>query len=257
MTDIMLQASNSLADLAARIRQEHRAASDKMSEALLHAMAAGDLLIEAKALVRHGQWLPWLKDHVDISARTAQIYMRAAKNRAEIEPSKAQSTADLSLGEAVALLALSSDVRKLLAFVKECEGLDGEELVQACLDANVGVVTTPGYNPFAGRSDDEGREWLLMVLFLARRGGSVDRAWQSVEWLLQRPFQNVAEYLGDEGVKFRARCGMRPFAVGLQADWSVFLAKHQSLTEAEIEAELEAAQNAPPQRRSRRKTARP
>ena len=220
-------------------------------------MAAGELLIEAKALVRHGQWLPWLKDHVEISERTAQIYMRAAKNRAEIEASKAQSTADLSLGEAVALLALSSDVRKLLAFVKECEGLDGEELVQACLDANVGVVTTPGYNPFAGRSDDERREWLLMALFLARRGGSVDRAWQSVEWLLQRPFQNVAEYLGDEGVKFRARCGMRPFAVGLQADWSVFLAKHQSLTEAEIEAELEAAQNAPPQRRSRRKTARP
>ena len=31
MTDITLQASNSLADLAARIRQEHRAASDKMS----------------------------------------------------------------------------------------------------------------------------------------------------------------------------------------------------------------------------------
>jgi hypothetical protein len=143
MTDITLQASNSLADLAARIRQEHRAASDKMSEALLHAMAGGDLLIEAKALVQHGQWLPWLKDHVDISERTAQIYMRAAKNRAEIEASKAQSTADLSLGEAVALLALSSDVRKPLAFVKECEGLDGEELVQACLDANVSVVTTP------------------------------------------------------------------------------------------------------------------
>ena len=68
-----LAGSNSLADLAARIRIEHRAASDKLSELLAHAMAAGDLLIEAKAQIPHGQWLPWLKDRVDISERTAQL----------------------------------------------------------------------------------------------------------------------------------------------------------------------------------------
>jgi hypothetical protein len=65
---------------------------------------------------------------------------------------------------------------------------------------------------------------------------------KSMERVLRR-FRNVAEYLGDEGVKFRARCGMRPFAADLQADWSVFLAKHQSLTEADIGAELEAVHN--------------
>jgi Protein of unknown function (DUF3102) len=97
-TQQALAASNSLVDLAARIRVEHDAASEKLSEALRHAMAAGDLLIEAKELVQHGAWLPWLKDHVAISERTAQIYMRVAKNRAEIEASKAQSVADLSLG---------------------------------------------------------------------------------------------------------------------------------------------------------------
>ena len=147
-----LAGSNSLADLAARIRIEHRAASDKLSEALAHAMAAGDLLIEAKAQIPHGGWLPWLEVNVEISDRTAQVYMRAAKNRTEIE-ANAQSAADLSLGEAVALLALSSDVRKMLSFVKQCEGLHGEELVQACLDAGVGFIHTPNYNQsFAGRS---------------------------------------------------------------------------------------------------------
>jgi hypothetical protein len=38
-----LAASNSLVDLAARIRVEHNAASLNLSEALRHAMAAGDL----------------------------------------------------------------------------------------------------------------------------------------------------------------------------------------------------------------------
>ena len=52
-----LVGSNSLADLAARIRHEHCAAAEKLTEALRHAMTAGELLVEAKALVQHGQWL--------------------------------------------------------------------------------------------------------------------------------------------------------------------------------------------------------
>jgi hypothetical protein len=38
----------------------------------------GDLLNEAKPLVEHGQWLPWLRRHTALSARSAQQYMRAA-----------------------------------------------------------------------------------------------------------------------------------------------------------------------------------
>jgi hypothetical protein len=34
-------------------------------------MTAGDLLIEAKALVPHGQWLPWLAEHCEMAERTA------------------------------------------------------------------------------------------------------------------------------------------------------------------------------------------
>jgi Protein of unknown function (DUF3102) len=138
-----LAASNSLTDLAARILAEHTAIHGLLSESIERAMAAGDLLIEAKALVKHGQWLPWLADHCKISERTAQLYMRVARNRAEIEATKSATNADLNLSEAAALLMLSSDVRKLLMFVKECEGLEGEELVQACLDAGVAVFTSP------------------------------------------------------------------------------------------------------------------
>jgi Protein of unknown function (DUF3102) len=96
--------SNSLAELAARINTEHLAASRALKQGAEHAMNAGDLLIEAKVKVPHGQWLPWLAKHCDISERTAQLYMRLARARPEIE-AKAQRVADLSLRGAVAALA--------------------------------------------------------------------------------------------------------------------------------------------------------
>jgi hypothetical protein len=39
----------------------------------------GDLLIEAKALVEHGQWLPWLEENFDMSEGTAERAMRVAR----------------------------------------------------------------------------------------------------------------------------------------------------------------------------------
>jgi hypothetical protein len=36
-------------------------------------------LAEAKAMLAHGQWLPWLRENCDVSARTAQSYMQLAK----------------------------------------------------------------------------------------------------------------------------------------------------------------------------------
>jgi hypothetical protein len=49
--------SNSLPDLAARIRVEHEATATALKTSVGHAMAAGELLIEAKALLKHGEWL--------------------------------------------------------------------------------------------------------------------------------------------------------------------------------------------------------
>jgi hypothetical protein len=48
--------SNSLADLAARLKAEHGAVISALARGLTHAMAAGDILLEAKAQLKHGQW---------------------------------------------------------------------------------------------------------------------------------------------------------------------------------------------------------
>jgi DUF3102 family protein len=111
MNERNIAGSNSLADLAARIRREHTSVGTALKNCLRHALAAGDLLIEAKARFTHGQWLPWLADHCNISERMAQRYMRLARNRVEIE-AKSDIVSDLSIGGALALLTLPRETEE-------------------------------------------------------------------------------------------------------------------------------------------------
>jgi hypothetical protein len=55
-----------------------------LRSALGHAIAAGELLIEAKAKVRHGQWLKWLAANCEVPKRTAAHYMALAKFREKL-----------------------------------------------------------------------------------------------------------------------------------------------------------------------------
>lgn len=67
--------------LASEIREQTRLAERHWNEAIHHAIRAGELLIEAKAQVRHGEWGPWLKENFPASERTARLYMRLARER--------------------------------------------------------------------------------------------------------------------------------------------------------------------------------
>ncbi len=87
--------------LAGRINDAHRACVGAMNGALGHALAAGDLLAQAKALVAHGEWGAWVAENFEGSKRTAEIYMRLASRRAELEAAKAQSAAYLSIAGAL------------------------------------------------------------------------------------------------------------------------------------------------------------
>ncbi|WP_375308393.1 DUF3102 domain-containing protein [Bradyrhizobium sp. A11] len=93
-----------LRELAATIRHEHEAAAEAVRRGLNHAIAAGQLLNEAKVLLRHGEWLPWLRDHCAISDRTARLYMSLAKNR-DLLDGQIGNVADLSVRGAAALIA--------------------------------------------------------------------------------------------------------------------------------------------------------
>ena len=103
-----------LISLATEINRAHKAAYGKAREALEHARRAGELLLEAKAAVEHGERLPWLAANMEFSERTAQGYMRIATRWPELE-SKSAAVADLPLREALRELAEPSDAQQDVA----------------------------------------------------------------------------------------------------------------------------------------------
>jgi hypothetical protein len=74
-----------LTRLADRIRDEHKAMRTAMCHAVAHAIRAGEALIQAKAAVPSGSWHRWLKEHCELSKRTALRYIQLAQHREEIE----------------------------------------------------------------------------------------------------------------------------------------------------------------------------
>ncbi len=175
-----------LTALADEINREHDLAERAAHTAVSHALKAGGLLIQAKAACQHGEWLPWLREHCRVSERTAQAYMRLAKELPKLDDSKAQRVADLSLREALSLLTHSEygghelhDAAKLFPAMNEREFgglcnsvkthgviipitlyqgkiLDGKERMRAC----VVTGTEPAFREYEG-NDPIGYVWSM------------------------------------------------------------------------------------------------
>jgi hypothetical protein len=99
-----IEGSNSLADLAARINETHVSTVQALKTVTYRAIEVGELLLEAKAQVPHGQWLIWLGANTELSDRVAQNYMRVAKHKDWLENTKGTSYLDLGVDAALELL---------------------------------------------------------------------------------------------------------------------------------------------------------
>ena len=99
------QQTRPLDSLTQQINEEHHRCEAAASEALEHAIKAGEGLMEAKAKCPHGEWGKWLNANFDGSERTAQTYMRLYNERDRLQ--NRNGVADLSLRRAVAQLAKS------------------------------------------------------------------------------------------------------------------------------------------------------
>ena len=80
-------------------------------------LTIGRCLIEAKDMLPHGEWLPWLNERVEFSERTARNFMRLAR-----EWTNRQTLADLGAAKALTLLALPADERE--QFVEDHNVID-------------------------------------------------------------------------------------------------------------------------------------
>lgn len=83
-------------------------------------LAIGDRLIEAKSMLSHGEWLPWLTEQVEFSESTAQRFMRLAR-----EWRNPSALTDLGATKALTLLALPPEERE--QFILEHHTVNGED----------------------------------------------------------------------------------------------------------------------------------
>jgi len=95
--------------IAAKIIAEHARAQDAARSAVEHARSAGMLLTEAKLQVAHGEWAGWVRDRLPFSLRTAQTYMRVARELPGLDEAKAQRVAHLPLRQLLEALATPNE----------------------------------------------------------------------------------------------------------------------------------------------------
>jgi hypothetical protein len=67
-------------ELAAVANREHALAMQALGSVMQHAKTAGEALLAAKALQKHGDWLPWLEANFEASRSHAYRYMTIAAN---------------------------------------------------------------------------------------------------------------------------------------------------------------------------------
>jgi hypothetical protein len=101
--------------------------ADELHAALKHEtdeiINIGGLLIEAKAHLKHGKWLPWLRNEFSMSERSAQRYMKVH------EFAKSATVADFNLSPTVLYLLSADDYWKGVG----CEREVREEATAAVL----------------------------------------------------------------------------------------------------------------------------
>lgn len=91
-------------------------------QACMSMVEIGKRLLEAKQCLPHGQWGDWLREEVEFSERTAQNFMRIAK-----EYRNPQLLADIGNSASKAIMLLSMPAEDREEFVGEAHEIHGEE----------------------------------------------------------------------------------------------------------------------------------
>ncbi len=117
--------SNRLPHLEQAARAAHTAIGAHEKAAAERALQAGAALVEAKSLVKHGQWKIWLAG-TGIPERSAQRYMALARGGL-----KSAIVADLGLAEAARLAGVGHRLWPGDDWVHHAEGVEEDHVAEA------------------------------------------------------------------------------------------------------------------------------
>lgn len=81
MSAVAIVGRSKLDELAATVNTEHAAACQTGWESLMHGIAAGEALLEARESVPRGRWEQWVKENCDFAPARASDYMRIASHK--------------------------------------------------------------------------------------------------------------------------------------------------------------------------------
>lgn len=101
---------------------------------MLCGIEIGRRLVEAKEMLQHGEWLPWLQKETEFSERSAQNYMKVFREYGAMQlglfgpETNTQTFADLPISKALALLSVPESDRIEFAEEVDAEHLSVREL---------------------------------------------------------------------------------------------------------------------------------
>ena len=200
----------------------------------LCAIEIGRRLVEAKELLPHGEWLPWLKRETEFSERSAQDYMRVFKDYSASQlgmfgpETNTQTFADLPFSKALALLSVPESEREEFAKEVDAEHISVQNLKKAIKEREAQVE--------ALKKDVEGERI---------RGDDAIRAKMEAEDLLKTQDQMLVEAKAQiaELAKLNKELENRPLEVAVETvrdEEAIAAAAKEAREKAEAEAVKQA-----------------
>lgn len=204
-------------------------------------LTIGRGLIEAKALLSHGEWLPWLEERVEFSEKAAQRFMLLARKY-----SNPTTLSDLGASKALILLAIPDEVRD--EFIEAPHVVDGEEKtvtdmsvreLKAAIKERDEALRAAAQAQAEQKAAEDAREKMAEDMRLANEriaGLNAEVEERSAE---AREAQDAAVRLEKELEELRSR----PVEVAVQADPAAVEAARRE-AETAMQAKLDAAKAA-------------
>lgn len=128
---------------------------------LLCAIEIGRRLVEAKDLLSHGEWLPWLEKETEFSERSAQNYMKIFNEYGAAQlglfgpETNTQTFADLPISKALALLSVPESERIEFAEEVDADRISVRELEEKIREREQKIEELrKGINNERARGDD-------------------------------------------------------------------------------------------------------
>ena len=112
------------------INELHNEIEGYLKKSLEKAIRLGELLIEQKANVKHGEWLTWIDANLSFTDRTARNYMRLYRERDRL---KTETISDIAKKASVSRQAIYDVIN---------DQYDSKKVKQA-------ITKALGFNPWA------------------------------------------------------------------------------------------------------------